>query len=275
MDAIASIVYGFTEETYLGFKEFLGLNSESEEDYFSGFVEEIRIEEIGGVNSGEILDEKVSRKFEEHIRLCCHQRDFMTKSAQNANELAEQATASFNATGESISQISVLLSDLKQTVHNVNNQALQSSSTAKTAKKIAKSAEKSSNQALELSESSKTILDEVSDTKTSIYAEFIAILGVFTAIAFVLMGSIQTFGTVFSKVDNPSSGSIGFAVEAGAVFLIIIITVIVVLFSGMKRVLSKKSGPIPWWTVILVIVVVISLVLIGLALLLKNPIPQA
>lgn len=107
---------------------------------------------------------------------------------------------------------------------------------------------------------------ELSDTKTKIYSEFIAILGIFTAISFALMGSIQTFGTVFSKVDNPSSASMGFALIAGAVYLIIMIVLIIVLFVGMQKVLKERTEPFPWWAVNVAVFSVLFLVIIGIVL---------
>lgn len=108
---------------------------------------------------------------------------------------------------------------------------------------------------------------EMLDLKTKIYSEFIAILGIFTAISFALMGSIETFGTVFSRVDDPSSSSIGYAIIAGAVYLIIMIVLITVLFVGMQKVLKTRKEPFPWWTVNVSVFSILFLVITGIILL--------
>ena len=271
VDNIANIIYGFSEEEFISIKRFFGLLEEENEDYFSGFVEEIKDKQLSTPQG--VLDDKFSEKFSEHIRLCCFQRDFMMKISQTADatasrakELAKATKNSVDITIETISKMDNLVERTERVVENTNKTADEALKVSQEAKVMSENAKISADNASRLSQDSKNIMDEVSDTKTSIYGEFIAILGVFTAIAFVLMGSIQTFGTVFSKVDNPSSASMGYAVEAGAVFLIIIITIIIVLFTGMNRVLSK-SKTFPWWVVYIVISVILLLVLVGLALL--------
>lgn len=274
VDNIANIIYGFSEEEFISIKRFFGLLEEEEEeneDYFSGFVQEIKDKQLSTPQG--VLDDKFSEKFSEHIRLCCFQRDFMMKISQTADatasrakELAKETKNSVDITIETISKMDNLVERTERVVENTNKTADEALKVSQEAKVMSENAKISADNASRLSQDSKNIMDEVSDTKTSIYGEFIAILGVFTAIAFVLMGSIQTFGTVFSKVDNPSSASMGYAVEAGAVFLIIIITIVIVLFTGMNRVLSK-SKTFPWWVVYIVISVILLLVLVGLALL--------
>lgn len=111
------------------------------------------------------------------------------------------------------------------------------------------------------------IAEELLETKTKIYSEFIAILGIFTAISFALMGSIQTFGTVFAKVDNPSTASIGYAIMAGAIYLIIMIVLITVLFVGMQRVINANNDKFPRWIVSTTISAISVLIIVGFILL--------
>ena len=138
---------------------------------------------------------------------------------------------------------------------------------------LSKSTENSLDNVKETTQLSKEALEEarmtaaqVEENKTKIYSEFIAILGIFTAISFALMGSIQTFGTVFSKVDNPSSASLGYALIAGSVYLVIMIVLIIVLFVGMQKVLKTRTEPFPWWAVNVAVFSVLFLVIIGIIL---------
>lgn len=118
-------------------------------------------------------------------------------------------------------------------------------------------------EANQMAESAIKTAREIKDIKTKIYSEFIAILGIFTAISFALMGSIQTFGTVFDKVDNPSSASMGYAIEAGVVYLIIMVVLIIVLFVGMRKILEPERK-FPWWAVSVVVFSIMFLAVVGL-----------
>lgn len=272
VDEIARIIYDLPLKEFENLQNVFGIGT-VEQDIFSDFVRVIEDSGVKGIDDEE-FDKAFSDKFEEHLRLCCHQRDFMMKisqtaesTANDAKNLAEKTKKSANITTNTVSKIEELVGRTEKVVDNTNTTADEAMKVSKEAKKISNEAKKMANDASRLSQASKKIMDEVSKTKTSIYGEFIAILGVFTAIAFVLMGSIQTFGTVFSKVDNPSSASIGYAIIAGAVYLIIMIVLITVLFVGMQKVLKTRQEPFPWWTVNVSVFSILFLVIIGIILL--------
>lgn len=272
VDEIAHIIYNLPLKQFENLKNVFGIGT-VEQDIFSDFVRVIEDTGVKGFDD-EKFDKVFSDKFEEHLRLCCHQRDFMMKisqtaesTASNAQSLAEETKNSADITTKTVSKIEKLVGRTEKVVENTNTTADEAMNVSKEAKKISDEAKKMAKDASKLSQASKKIMDEVSDTKTSIYGEFIAILGVFTAIAFVLMGSIQTFGTVFSKVDNPSSASIGYAILAGAVYLVIMIVLITVLFVGMQKVLKPRKEPFPWWTVNVSVFSILFLVIIGIILL--------
>ncbi len=58
----------------------------------------------------------------------------------------------------------------------------------------------------------------------------------------------------------------GFALIAGAVYLIIMIVLIIVLFVGMQKVLKERTEPFPWWAVNVAVFSVLFLVIIGIIL---------
>lgn len=76
---------------------------------------------------------------------------------------------------------------------------------------------------------------------TSIYSEFIAILGIFTALSFALNGSFQILGTLFKDIKHPTSGSIGYSFIVGGLYLLIVYVVIVVLFEGMGKIVDEEA----------------------------------
>lgn len=210
VDTIAEIIYGLSEDSYFKLRDFLGLtDTEDAEDYFVGLEEAIEVENIRGVN-GEEVDKNFTKKFKEHLRLCCFQREFMTRVSRQATEIS-----------------------------------LEARKTSEIANKAAKNAEK---------------------TKNKIYSEFISILGIFTAISFLTMGSIQLLGTIFNDVSHPNNKKLGYIMEAGGIYLLILSLLIFVMFVGMKKVLGDEGKLWVILCLILVVVSVISLMVFGIHL---------
>lgn len=95
-----------------------------------------------------------------------------------------------------------------------------------------------------VSDITKDASDEVDNVKgkvTKIYSEFVGILGVFTALSFALMGSVQVFGNILNNINNPTIKNIGYVLIVGGIYLILIYLVIMTLFIGMKKVFNKDS----------------------------------
>lgn len=117
-------------------------------------------------------------------------------------------------------------------------------------------------EAREMASEASKVASEASDIKTKIYSEFIAILGIFTAISFAMMGSLQLLGTIFNDVSNPSDKKLGYIMEAGGIYLVIMSLLIFVLFVGMRKILGGKEKT--WVWVSIIVVVVISGLLFGI-----------
>ncbi|UNL43188.1 hypothetical protein G8B22_08605 [Ligilactobacillus agilis] len=125
-----------------------------------------------------------------------------------------------------------------------------------------------------VSDITKDASDEVANVKgkvTKIYSEFVGILGVFTALSFALMGSVQVFGNILNNINNPTVGNVGYVLIVGGIYLILIYLVIMTLFIGMGKVFNKDSkyqfDKCFTWYIIFVSVMLIAvglvLVLIG------------
>lgn len=78
--------------------------------------------------------------------------------------------------------------------------------------------------------------------KTKIYSEFIGILGIFTAVAFMVMGSLELLNNLFSDISNPTSRVIGYVLVAGGIYLLVLYLLMVSLFVGMKKVTGNGSS---------------------------------
>ena len=75
----------------------------------------------------------------------------------------------------------------------------------------------------------------------SIYSEFVGILGIFTAMSFTMMGSVEILGNLFSDIKKLSSDSLGYAFIVGGVYLIVIYLIILMLFIGIKKLFNDQE----------------------------------
>lgn len=104
----------------------------------------------------------------------------------------------------------------------------------------------------------------VSDIKSDIYTNFIAILGIFTAITFAIFGGIQAIGSITSNLDislnNPES--LGNLLICASILGIFLYGIITVLFAGIDK-LTEKAWSLPFTLNILIIGVLAAMFLIG------------
>ncbi len=78
--------------------------------------------------------------------------------------------------------------------------------------------------------------------KSSIYPEFITILGIFTAITFAIFGGINTISSISSnlKISSKSPQSLGNLLIGAAVLGIVLFGIITVLFAGISKIIDKE-----------------------------------
>ncbi|KSU15690.1 hypothetical protein [Lactococcus lactis] len=195
VDDLADIIYELPNQNYENLQNVFGIGS-VEQDLFSDFVNEIKTNAIKGI-SNEDFDDEFSTKFVEHIRLCCFQRNFMTKSVSKAETIANETLVIANTAKDSVEEVN---ETIDRTVTDLN------------------------------------------EMKTKIYSEFIGILGIFTAIAFLVMGSLELLNNLFSDISNPTSRVIGYVLVAGGIYLLVLYLLMVSLFVGMKKVTGDGSG---------------------------------
>lgn len=85
------------------------------------------------------------------------------------------------------------------------------------------------------------IATKAQDKVQNIYSEFVGILAIFTAMSFAMMGSVQILGNLFNKISRPYTGSIGYALVVGGIYLIIIFLLIVAMFLGIKGIFGEVN----------------------------------
>lgn len=113
-----------------------------------------------------------------------------------------------------------------------------------------------------------TEVDEARNKVNKIYSEFVGILGVFTALSFALMGSVQVFGNILKNIDTPTMGNIGYVLIVGGIYLILIYLIIMTLFIGMKKVFDNKNSKYKfnWIFTLCIVTVSIILIILGIGL---------
>lgn len=198
VDDIANIIYELDERQFIDLQKFFGLYDRVEDSSFNSYT--LWVENAEGK-----LNAKNLRKFEEHIKLSCHQRNFIKKNGFEAQKIAEEA---------------------------------------------------------------RNVVAEASEIKNKIYSEFIAILGIFTAISFLTMGSIQVLGDLFKGVGSPDPQKFGYALLIGGIYIVIMYVFIMTMFIGMRKVIGNTEPyEFTWGFCIFILIVSSLLVSIGLFLL--------
>jgi len=118
-----------------------------------------------------------------------------------------------------------------------------------------------------VAEQAKRLADDAEKVKGRIYSEFIVILGIFTAITFSLSGSVQALSDMFKNVANPTNVNLGYALIVGAVYLIVIYLLVLVLFVGMRKIISNDNEyKISWWLVGVIGIAVGIMIVVGYSL---------
>lgn len=85
-------------------------------------------------------------------------------------------------------------------------------------------------------------LDDIRDTKSSIYTDFIAILGVFSAFVFVLFGGIEIARAAFDIGDDLQTMDLSKMITISCLMLIGVLTLLYSLLLWIARITDKKIG---------------------------------
>ncbi|WFM81260.1 hypothetical protein [Streptococcus ruminicola] len=89
-------------------------------------------------------------------------------------------------------------------------------------------------------------VDDIHDTKSSIYTDFIAILGVFSAFVFVLFGGIEVARAVFDIGDDLQTMDLSKMITISCLMLIGVLTLLYSLLLWIARITDKKIGYCMW-----------------------------
>lgn len=99
---------------------------------------------------------------------------------------------------------------------------------------------------MELSKTLKTAFtktqNKISDLKGKLYADFVAILGVFTAIAFTIFGGLQLLANLFTNIKDISVANIGVTMIFSSLFLWSIYLLLAILLSSITKIIANAKA---------------------------------
>ena len=147
------------------------------------------------------------------------------------------------------SYITKVAKEVEKGLKNVNNQLDQVSSLLQDTKKqsddsnnILENAQTQLDQVNSLLQDTKKQSDEIEQTKSSIYTDFIAILGIFSAFVFVMFGGIDIARAVFDIGDDLLNMDLSRMITISCLMLIGVITLLYSLLLWIARITNKEIG---------------------------------
>lgn len=164
-------------------------------------------------NSYENL-EKNLRKIQNNYTLAQVQKAYIIKNSENARILLQDLKSSLKKLLQQTEQFEVSNTNLSQQMNVIET-------TVKGTQKE---------------------LDDIHDTKSSIYTDFIAILGVFSAFVFVLFGGIEVARAVFDIGDDLQTMDLSKMITISCLMLIGVLTLLYSLLLWIARITDKKIG---------------------------------
>lgn len=110
-------------------------------------------------------------------------------------------------------------------------------------------------------------LEEINDTKSKIYTDFITILGIFTAITFAIFGGLQLIGNTLDNLSNSMSCfKIGGSLIIASVILLATYLILMALVVSLSKLLSRDKDKRYKFTAkitLCIVLAIIGLFLIG------------
>lgn len=103
------------------------------------------------------------------------------------------------------------------------------------------------NKATEIAKTAETQLKEVEKGKSKIYAEFVAILGIFTAVVLGAFGSLQVIGSVFNHIKDVPTGKL---LVFSSLTSMGVILLLFILMRWINRIVHIDGGKRKHWRLV-------------------------
>ncbi|AQP41527.1 phage protein [Streptococcus gallolyticus] len=198
------------------YDQIAGVVYENENSDENNEVLNLNIELILSTYSGGCFDnlDKNLRKIQNNYTLAQVQKEYIIKNSEKARSLLQDLKPSLEKLLQQTEQFQVANTNLSNNLSTIENT---------------------------IGETQKE-LDDVRDTKSSIYTDFIAILGVFSAFVFVLFGGIEIARVAFDIGDDLQTMDLSKMITISCLMLIGVLTLLYSLLLWIARITDKKIG---------------------------------
>ena len=182
-------------------------------------------------NSNE-LNEKLNKNID-YLSTTIEADDTARKSILDKN--LKKISSNYSLSQVQKSYISKVAREVEQGLKNVNTQLNQVNTLLQGAQKQSED----SNKILKVVQKQS---NEIEQTKSSIYTDFIAILGIFSAFVFVMFGGIDIARAVFDIGDDLLNMDLSRMITISCLMLIGVITLLYSLLLWIARITNKEIG---------------------------------
>lgn len=181
-----------------------------------------------------ILDKNL-KKIGSNYSLSQVQKSYISRVAKEV----EQGLKDVNS---QLKQARLILQDVKKQSDASNNTLTEAKSQLSQAKYFIKYIQGQSANSNKLLKTVQEQSDDIEQTKSSIYTDFIAILGIFSAFVFVMFGGIEVARAVFDIGDDLLNMNLSKMITISCLMLIGVITLLYSLLLWIARITNKEIG---------------------------------
>ena len=181
-----------------------------------------------------ILDKNL-KKISSNYSLSQVQKSYISKVAREVEQGLKNVNTQLN-------QVNTLLQDAQKQSEDSNKILEEAQTQLNQVNTLLQGAQKQSEDSNEILEAVQKQSNEIEKTKSSIYTDFIAILGIFSAFVFVMFGGIDIARAVFDIGDDLLNMDLSRMITISCLMLIGVITLLYSLLLWIARITNKEIG---------------------------------
>ena len=181
-----------------------------------------------------ILDNNL-KKISSNYSLSQVQKSYISKVAREVEQGLKNVNTQLN-------QVNTLLQDAQKQSEDSNKILEEAQTQLNQVNTLLQGAQKQSEDSNEILEAVQKQSNEIEKTKSSIYTDFIAILGIFSAFVFVMFGGIDIARAVFDIGDDLLNMDLSRMITISCLMLIGVITLLYSLLLWIARITNKEIG---------------------------------
>ncbi|BDB08286.1 MULTISPECIES: hypothetical protein [Streptococcus] len=197
-------------------------------DYLSSTIE-------ADDNAKKLILDKNLKKISSNYSLSQIQKSYISRVAKEVEQGLKDVNSQLN-------QARLILQDVKKKSDASNNTLTEAKSQLSQAKYFIKYIQGQSANSNKLLKTVQEQSDDIEQTKSSIYTDFIAILGIFSAFVFVMFGGIEVARAVFDIGDDLLNMNLSKMIIISCLMLIGVITLMYSLLLWIARITNKEIG---------------------------------